>query len=55
MELIKSGVGKTVSDLRKHGDAQIRDRSNHLRSQWKAIVVRNEILYKYCFYFLCAC
>jgi hypothetical protein len=38
-DLVKSGVGKAVTDLRKHADAQISSRAAALRAQWKAIMV----------------
>jgi hypothetical protein len=38
-DLVSSGVGKTVTELRKHANAQIRERATALRNQWKAVVV----------------
>jgi hypothetical protein len=38
-DLVSSGVGKTVTELRKHANAQIWERATALRNQWKAVVV----------------
>ena len=38
-DLIKSGVGKTVAELRRHASPGISDRAGALRKLWTAVVV----------------
>lgn len=38
-DLQKSGIGKTVSELRKVADPVVSARAQALRAKWKAIVV----------------
>jgi len=39
-DLQKSGIGKTVSELRKVPDPVVSARAQALRAKWKAIVVQ---------------
>jgi len=38
-ELVKSGIGKIITELRRSQDVNISSRAQTLRAKWKAIVV----------------
>lgn len=43
-ELVKSGIGKIITELRRSPEERISSRAQALRAKWKAIVVSLQYL-----------